>query len=591
MSHAIIQDAQRIVGDAHVITEPAKMAKYCKGFRFGIGNALAVVKPGTLVEMWQVAQACVKHDIIIITQAANTGLTGGSTPFGDYDRDVIVLSTVRLKGIRLINDASQAVALPGASLFELEDILEAHNREPHSVIGSSCIGASIIGGICNNSGGALIRRGPAYTEMAAYAQLDADGQLRFHNNLGINLGDDPETILTRLQNNDFTQDDVEQLSKLASDHEYHDRVREVDADTPARFNNDGRRLYQASGSAGRLIVFAVRIDTFSKPQREQVLYIGTNDTKHLSDIRRHILTHFDELPISGEYMHRDYFNVSEKYGRDTVLVISKFGSKYIPKFFALKNNVDRIAGQFGFLPKYLSDRVTQFFMNLLPSHLPKIMQEYRDKYEHHLILKMADDGIEQAKAYLDEYFRTHQGGYHACTEQEGDMAILHRFAAAGAAKRYHAMKHKEVGAILALDIALRRNEKEWFEILPPDIEALVEDKLYCGHFFCHVMHQDYILKKGVDADELKKRLLKFFDDRGAEYPAEHNVGHLYLAKADLKAFYKKSDPTNSLNPGIGKTSKIKNWADDKPTPLVENYTEDKKDDDVQGCGCGCNHGH
>ena len=192
MSHAIIQDAQRIVGDAHVITEPAKMAKYCKGFRFGIGTALAVIKPGTLVEMWQIAQACVKHDIIIITQAANTGLTGGSTPFGDYDRDVVVLSTVRLKGIRLINDASQAVALPGASLFELEDILEAHDREPHSVIGSSCIGASIIGGICNNSGGALIRRGPAYTEMAAYAQLDADGQLRFHNNLGINLGDDPE---------------------------------------------------------------------------------------------------------------------------------------------------------------------------------------------------------------------------------------------------------------------------------------------------------------------------------------------------------------------------------------------------------------
>lgn len=39
------------------------------------------------------------------------------------------------------------------------------------MIGSSCIGASVIGGVCNNSGGSLVKRGPAYTEMALYAQL------------------------------------------------------------------------------------------------------------------------------------------------------------------------------------------------------------------------------------------------------------------------------------------------------------------------------------------------------------------------------------------------------------------------------------
>lgn len=125
------------------------------------------------------------------------------------------------------------------------------------------------------------------------------------------------------------------------------------------------------------------------------------------------------------------------------------------------------------------------------------------------------------------------------------------------------MRHKEVGAILALDIALRRNEDEWLETLPEDINAQIEDKLYCGHFFCHVMHQDYILKKGVDAEALKKRLLQFFDQRGAEYPAEHNVGHLYYAKDALKKFYRQNDPTNSFNPGIGKTSKCKHWADER----------------------------
>lgn len=408
MKKMILSDIENIVGEDYIITDPSKMAKYCKGFRFGIGKAIAVARPKTLVEMWKVVQACVKHDIILIPQASNTGLTGGSTPFGDYDRDVVVLSTMRIKGIQLINDAQQAIALPGSTLFELEDLLEPHHREPHSVIGSSCIGASIVGGICNNSGGALIQRGPAYTEMAAFARLAENGELQFHNNLGIDLGNDPETILSRLEKKDYRQEDIQNPQKLASDHQYGDRVRDVDADTPARFNNDGRRLYDASGSAGRLIVFAVRVDTFAKPKREQVFYIGTNHTKNLSDIRRHILSKFDQLPVSGEYIHRDYFNISERYGRDTVLVISKFGSKYIPKFFALKNTVDRLTKKLKFFPKYFSDRAVQFLTDLLPSHLPKIMRDYRDQYEHHLILKMSDDGIEKAKEFLDEYFANHE---------------------------------------------------------------------------------------------------------------------------------------------------------------------------------------
>ena len=58
---------------------------------------------------------------------------------------------------------------------------------------------------------------------------------------------------------------------------------------------------------------------------------------------------------------------------------------------------------------------------------------------------------------------------------------------------------------------------------------------------------------------LKEKLLKVYDERGAEYPAEHNVGHEYIAKTNLSSFYKELDPTNMFNPGIGKTSKLKDW--------------------------------
>ena len=49
--------------------------------------------------------------------------------------------------------------------------------------------------------------------------------------------------------------------------------------------------------------------------------------------------------------------------------------------------------------------------------------------------------------------------------------------------------------------------------------------------------------------------VKQYLDKGAKYPAEHNVGHLYEAENSLQSFYKKLDPTNTFNPGIGKMSK------------------------------------
>src|SRR5262249_22988576 len=160
--------------------------------RCGTGPALAVVRPGSLVEQWRVLKACVAANKIIIMQAANTGLTGGSAPDGsDYDRDIIIVSTRRITGIRLINEGRQAICFAGSTLFQLEKALNPLGREPHSVIGSSCIGASVVGGICNNSGGALIHRGPAYTELALFARVDEDGEVQLVNHLGVKLDGDP----------------------------------------------------------------------------------------------------------------------------------------------------------------------------------------------------------------------------------------------------------------------------------------------------------------------------------------------------------------------------------------------------------------
>lgn len=46
---------------------------------------------------------------------------------------------------------------------------------------------------------------------------------------------------------------------------------------------------------------------------------------------------------------------------------------------------------------------------------------------------------------------------------------------------------------------------------------------------------------------LKEQMLELLQQRGAQYPAEHNVGHLYKAPETLQKFYRENDPTNSMN--------------------------------------------
>ena len=556
----VINKLKNIVGKRHIIINSLRKQPFTKGWRYGRGEAFAVVKPGTLLEIWKVLQICVDEEIIIIMQAANTGLTGGSTPYGnDYDRQVLIINTMRIKDIHVIKEGKQVVGLTGSTLYELEKILKPYGREPHSIIGSTSIGASIVGGVCNNSGGSLVQRGPAYTELALYAKINQKGQLELVNELDIDLGSNPEEILNNLQNKKYNVEDIKHTNKLASDDKYSKIVREINKKTPARFNSDPRLLYAASGSAGKLAVFAVRLDTYLSPLKTKVFYLGSNNPDVFWKIRREILSKFRTLPTLGDYLHRDCYDAAKKYSKDTFLVIEKLGTKFLPTLFELKRTVDIIASKLRFLPNNFSDRMMQFLSNFWPNHLPENMEKFRNLYEHHWVIEMSDDGIEEAERYFNEFFKNNDGDYFICNDFEAKKASLHRFVSASAIGRYHMLYSKNHGEMMSLDIAFPRNEKNWFEKLPKEIDEMLEMKLYYGHLFCHVLHQNYIVKKGVDGEKLKEKMLKIYDKRGAEYPAEHNVGHEYLAKPILSNFYRKLDPKNAFNPGIGKTSKLKNW--------------------------------
>lgn len=558
---ALIAQLRSIVGDSHVLTDERKTRRFRKGYRYGDGKVVAVVRPGTLLEQWRAFKLCVEAGRIVILQAANTGLNGGSTPFGDgYDREIVLINTLRIDRIDLLDGGKQVLCLAGSTLHRLEKLVRPLGREPHSVIGSTTIGASVVGGVCNNSGGALLRRGPAFTQLALYARIGEDGSVSLINHLGIDLGNDPEKMLARLDRGEYQPTDVHQdTGKLASDPDYSTLVRDVEATGPARFNNDPRLLYEAAGSAGKLCVFAVRLDTFPSSGPSKVFYIGSNDFMELTSIRRHILGTFKALPVAGEYLHRDAYTLAEKYGKDLYLLIKHAGTERIPTAFAMKSRFDAVTGKLG-LGTNLSDKLLQVITGLLPNHLPPRMNAFRDKYQHHLLLRMDGEGIDEARAFLGSLFPSANGDFFECDETEALAAFRNRYAVGGGSVRYRAVNPDTVENIVALDLALPRNTIDWRETLPEGIEQSIERRIPCGHFFCQVFHYDYAVKKGTDWLDIEHKIIAHLNGRGIEFPSEHNVGHLYTAKPVLADFYRSLDPTNTMNPGIGQTSKLKDWA-------------------------------
>lgn len=557
----VITRLEQLLGKEQVLTSEDSKAYYTKGFRVGGGNALAVAIPQTLMQLWQVLQACVACDTIILMQAANTGVTGGSTPDGeDYDREVVIISTRKLKGVQVIDQARQVLAFPGSTLTELEKALLPHGKEPHSVIGSSCIGASVIGGICNNSGGSLIRRGPAFTEKSLFARINADGSLQLVNHLGIELGSTPEEMIANLESQQFTTGTAPDWEGKIWADDYAAILRNVDADTPTRYNGNVQYLHDSSGSAGKIAVFAVRLSTFDASDRTRTFYIGTNDETELVALRRYLLEGLSELPLQAEYIHRDAFDLTVRYAKHMYWAINRFGPEALPQLMANKAKWDIRVKNLKILPANFVDKVLQFANNVTPKGVAPRILDYRERFEHHLMIKAEARHADELQRLLHTFFSNRSGQYFACDAREERDAFLVRFGVGGCTISYCDYKGINTDRrLVAFDVALRRNDTEWRIKLPQALQDQVQEDSCCGHFFCFVNHQDYILKPGVDALAFKHDVLEYLDRRGAKYPAEHNVGHLYHASCEHESHMRQLDPTNSCNPGIGKTSKKKFW--------------------------------
>jgi D-lactate dehydrogenase len=73
-----------------------------------------------------------------------------------------------------------------------------------------------------------------------------------------------------------------------------------------------------------------------------------------------------------------------------------------------------------------------------------------------------------------------------------------------------------------------------------------------SHFGCNVVHEDLAYAPGVDVLKAKHDLKATVEHEcKGRLPAEHGHGTEYVAPIETQDRWRKMDPLNVLNPGIG----------------------------------------
>jgi FAD/FMN-containing dehydrogenase len=155
--HATLLDALRqIVGPANVLTEGDLSAFELDWRKRERGKALAVVRPGSTLEVAAVIKACAAAGISVVPQGGNTGMVVGSTP--DASGTQVVLSLLRMNQVRALDGANLTITVDaGCVLQTIQETCEkAGFLFPLSLAseGSCTIG----GNLGTNAGGTQVVR-------------------------------------------------------------------------------------------------------------------------------------------------------------------------------------------------------------------------------------------------------------------------------------------------------------------------------------------------------------------------------------------------------------------------------------------------
>lgn len=167
-----IRELVAMLGEGAVITEPHERERYEKGWRYGSGTALAVVRPAGTEDVARVLAFAAANAIRVVPQGANTGLVGASTP--DASGSMLVLSLERISRTLEIDPVDRTVTAGGGVLLsQLDRALEEHGLMfPIDLGADPTVGGMVV---TNTGGTRVLRYGDVRQNVLGVEVVLADG--------------------------------------------------------------------------------------------------------------------------------------------------------------------------------------------------------------------------------------------------------------------------------------------------------------------------------------------------------------------------------------------------------------------------------
>lgn len=180
----LVGDLQAALGREHVLVDPDLRATYetAYGGRAS-GEAVAVVRPGTVEAVAAILSICRAHGTGIVPQGGNTGLVEASIPRPGEGQ--VLLSTKRLDQMGAPDLGGEIEVGAGVTLANLQARAREFGWDAGLDIGSR--DSATIGGLVSTNGGGAraIRYGTARARVSGLEAVLADGSVvRFMRHLG-----------------------------------------------------------------------------------------------------------------------------------------------------------------------------------------------------------------------------------------------------------------------------------------------------------------------------------------------------------------------------------------------------------------------
>jgi len=553
--------------------ETTVTSQFLKGARIGGGGqALAIVTPQSLRDTLACAQAIIAADCVILPQGANTGLVGGSVPRVEWDRPAVIISMKYLDTFFPIDDGKRVVCMAGAGLATLANVIPTWfpDRESHSILGSTFLNPTTAAGVALGSGGTQLRKGPAYTDRALYLRVYktkfGETTVDVVNTLGIEGLEDDDYVkgaVDALKALDNYRQDVKdnvkrQMGKSsqsangkakASDSEYAASICHHD-ETVSRFNADCRGA-DCNRSEGKVLILATVHDTFPKPQTSKSYWLSFPDLETALAFRKEVcLDNPMDLPISVEYIDRDAFDVIDRSGRILAGVIKLVGSSgsLVKHFWGLKRRIESLP--FSGADLWV-DKLMYTLNPIIPQTLPARIMQAGKEWDHHIAMTVGEYGdgtmdrlLGRMNAFTVKYGADKIVVNECKTASEVNSLTAFRFVAAPAFRTWCIGEGVQG---FSVDYALPKNGG-----IAPPLPVMPLKRMRYSHFGCNVVHEDLAFGLEVDTEMVKMALKKTIElECGGKLPAEHGHGTEYNAPPETQERWKKIDPLNMMNPGLG----------------------------------------